>query len=96
MTKYAFLLFKQAEGKPIFNHLKNSKKGGIGMKALKFFSIILSVFLSIGFFIVSAGAQTKLTLWYPAGTITAGAAHFSDKTLFADFETKNNCKVEMV
>ncbi len=66
------------------------------MKSLKFFFIILCGFLSIGLFITSAGAQTKLTLWYPAGQITAGAAHFGDKTLFADFEARNNCKIEMV
>jgi ABC-type glycerol-3-phosphate transport system substrate-binding protein len=42
-----------------------------------------------------AGAKT-ITLWYPAGDITAGAAHFSDKTLFADFEAKTGIKVEAV
>jgi multiple sugar transport system substrate-binding protein len=42
-----------------------------------------------------AGVKT-VTLWYPAGDITAGAAHFSDKTLFADFEAKTGIKVEAV
>lgn len=66
------------------------------MKAIKSIFFTLFVFALIGFLSASAGAQTKLTLWYPAGQITAGAAHFSDKTLFAEFEAKNNCKVEMV
>lgn len=46
--------------------------------------------------IVMAGAAKTVTLWYPAGDITAGAAHFSDKTLFADFEKKTGVKVEAV
>lgn len=46
--------------------------------------------------IVFAGAQKTITLWYPAGDVTAGAAHFGDKTLFAEFEKKNNVKVEAV
>ncbi len=66
------------------------------MKPLKCIFFTLFVFVLIGFLATSTGAQTKLTLWYPAGQITAGAAHFSDKTLFAEFEAKNNCKVEMV
>lgn len=43
-----------------------------------------------------AQAKTTVTLWYPAGDITAGAAHFADKTLFAEFEAKHNVKVEAV
>ncbi len=40
-------------------------------------------------------AQAKtITLWYPAGDITAGAAHFADKGLFAEFESKTGTKVE--
>ena len=45
---------------------------------------------------VLAGAKKTVTLWYPAGEITAGAAHFSDKTLFADFEKQTGVKVEAV
>jgi len=59
-------------------------------------SVVLFSVLLILFFSASSHAQKKLTLWYPAGQITAGAAHFADKTLFTEFETKNNCKVEMV
>jgi len=66
------------------------------MKSSKFIYFLVFAFASIGFLFNSAEAQTKLTLWYPAGQITAGAAHFSDKTLFTDFEAKNNCKIEMI
>ena len=66
------------------------------MKSLKFIYFLVFVFGSFGFLFNCAEAQTKLTLWYPAGQITAGAAHFSDKTLFTDFEAKNNCKIEMI
>jgi ABC-type glycerol-3-phosphate transport system substrate-binding protein len=50
--------------------------------------------LGIGCFSSAAGAQVKLTLWYPAGQITSGVAPFADKTIFAEFEAKNKCKVE--
>jgi ABC-type glycerol-3-phosphate transport system substrate-binding protein len=46
--------------------------------------------------IALAGAAKTITLWYPAGDITAGAAHFADKALFTEFEKKNNVKVEAV
>lgn len=66
------------------------------MKLLKIF--LLALFLVIFTFSSISFSQQKVTLrlWYPAGEITAGAAHFGDKTLFAEFEAKNNCKVEMV
>ncbi len=44
----------------------------------------------------AAAPKATITLWYPAGQVTAGAAHFSDKEIFADFESKNNVKIEMV
>jgi multiple sugar transport system substrate-binding protein len=40
--------------------------------------------------------KATITVWYPAGQVTAGAAHFGDKTLFADFEAKSGVKVEAV
>ena len=44
-----------------------------------------------------AWSQSKaITLWYPAGDITAGAAHFSDKSFFAPYEAKTGVKVEAV
>ncbi|HEV8306035.1 MAG TPA: extracellular solute-binding protein [Methylomirabilota bacterium] len=46
--------------------------------------------------VVLAQAKTTVTLWYPAGDITAGAAHFGDKDLWAEFEKKANVKVEAV
>ncbi len=63
-----------------------------GLKAL---AISLALLLLSPAFAL-AGAAKTITLWYPAGDITAGAAHFADKTLFADFEAKNNVKVEAV
>jgi len=66
------------------------------MKVLKSIFFTLFVFVLIGSLSASAGAKAKLTLWYPAGQITAGAAHFADKTLFTEFEAQNNCEVEMV
>ena len=42
------------------------------------------------------GQAKTVTLWYPAGDITAGAAHFTDKTFFAPFESKTGVKVEAV
>jgi multiple sugar transport system substrate-binding protein len=62
-------------------------------------SRILAIALALLFLTpaaVLAGAKKTVTLWYPAGDITAGAAHFSDKTLFADFEKKTGVKVEAV
>ena len=42
------------------------------------------------------GQAKTVTLWYPAGDITAGAAHFSDKSFFAPYEAKAGVKVEAV
>ena len=46
--------------------------------------------------IVRAQAKATVSLWYPAGDITAGAFHFRDKDLFAEFESKHNARVELV
>ena len=63
-------------------------------------STVLSIALTVLFLtpaVVLAGAAKKtITLWYPAGDITAGAAHFGDKSLFAEFEAKTSIKVEAV
>ena len=45
---------------------------------------------------LAGAARTTLTLWHPAGQITAGAAQFADKGLFAAFERTHNVKIEMV
>jgi multiple sugar transport system substrate-binding protein len=66
------------------------------MKGLKSMVFTLSVFSLIGLLAPSTEAKTRLTLWYPAGQITAGAAHFSDKTLFSEFEAQNDCTIETV
>ncbi len=58
--------------------------------------IALAVLLLTPALALAGTAQTTITLWYPAGDITAGAAHFADKSLFADFEARNNVKVEAV
>jgi len=60
---------------------------------------VLAIALALLFLtpaVVLAGAAKKISLWYPAGDITAGAAHFGDKTLFTEFETKYNVKVDAV
>jgi ABC-type glycerol-3-phosphate transport system substrate-binding protein len=63
-------------------------------------SKVLAIVLTLLFLtpaVALAGAAKKtITLWYPAGDITAGAAHFADKALFADFEQKTGIKVEPV
>jgi ABC-type glycerol-3-phosphate transport system substrate-binding protein len=60
---------------------------------------VLAIALALLFLtpaVVLAGTAKTITLWYPAGDITAGAAHFGDKTLFTEYEKKNNVKVEAV
>ena len=51
-------------------------------------SRVLAIALTLLFLtpaIVLAGAAKTITLWYPAGDITAGAAHFGDKALFTEY-----------
>jgi multiple sugar transport system substrate-binding protein len=57
---------------------------------------LLPVLLLLAPVSLQAQAKTTITLWYPAGDITAGAAHFADRDLWADFEKKANVKVEAV
>lgn len=56
--------------------------------------------LLIVFIVGSGGAMAQpratITLWYPAGAITASAFLFADRTLFLPFEATNNVKVEAV
>lgn len=65
------------------------------MRRLTVLVTVLAV-LALAPALALAQAKTTVTLWYPAGDITAGAAHFADKTLFAEFEAKHNVKVEAV
>jgi ABC-type glycerol-3-phosphate transport system substrate-binding protein len=64
-----------------------------GSKAL---AISLAVLILTPAMALAGAAKKTVTLWYPAGDITAGAAHFGDKTLFAEFEQKTGIKVEPV
>lgn len=66
---------------------------GVGTLAILLASVGLA---QAAYHAAAAAPKATITLWYPAGEITAGAAHFSDKTLFAEFEAKNNVKVEAV
>jgi len=62
------------------------------MRVSKVLAIALTLLL-LSPALALAGAKT-ITLWYPAGDITAGAAHFGDKALFAELEQKTGIKVE--
>ena len=62
----------------------------------KVLAIVLALLFLIPTVALAGAAKKTITLWYPAGDITAGAAHFADKTLFADFEQKTGIKVEPV
>jgi ABC-type glycerol-3-phosphate transport system substrate-binding protein len=62
----------------------------------KVLAIVLVLLFLIPTVALAGAAKKTITLWYPAGDITAGAAHFADKTLFADFEQKTGIKVEPV
>jgi ABC-type glycerol-3-phosphate transport system substrate-binding protein len=62
----------------------------------KVLAIVLTLLFLIPTVALAGAAKKTITLWYPAGDITAGAAHFADKNLFADFEQKTGIKVEPV
>jgi len=61
-------------------------------------SILLIILITLAFLFgsIPSGAKVTIRLWYPAGEITSLALLFHEKDLFADFETENNCKVELV
>jgi multiple sugar transport system substrate-binding protein len=69
---------------------------------MKKLAILAGVLLFLpALWLSAAGAQEKgpvtLTLWYPAGEITATSMPFRDgSNPFAPFEAANNCKVEVV
>ena len=65
------------------------------MRVPKIFVIAL-ILLLLSPALVLAGAAKTITLWYPAGDVTAGAAHFGDKALLADLEQKTGFKVDAV
>ena len=66
------------------------------MRGGKVLATALALLLLFPAVVLAGAAIPTITLWYPAGDITAGAAHFADKTLFTEFEAKNNVKVEAV
>ena len=66
------------------------------MRGARALAIVLALLLLSPALALAGAAKKTITLWYPAGDITAGAAHFADKTLFADFEQKTGIKVEAV
>ncbi len=66
------------------------------MRGAKALAIVLALLLLSPALALAGAAPKTITLWYPAGDITAGAAHFADKTLFAEFEQKTGIKVEAV
>lgn len=59
---------------------------------MRYLKILVAVCFIMSMVVMPAIAKT-ITLWYPAGKITAGAAHFADETLFDGF---TDCKVELV
>lgn len=52
--------------------------------------------LAAGASTATAQPKTTITIWYPAGDITASAFHFRDPTLFLSFEAAHGVKVEPV
>jgi len=62
-------------------------------KALVMTLALLLLIPSIG---LPAGSKATITLWYPGGDIIAGVNDFSDPKLWAEFEAKNDVKVEAV
>ncbi|HEV8676035.1 MAG TPA: extracellular solute-binding protein [Methylomirabilota bacterium] len=57
---------------------------------------LLAVLLCLAPGLAGAQAKATVTIWYPGGDITAGAAHFGDKNLWTEFEKTHNVKVEAV
>lgn len=69
------------------------------MKKFTFF--LFALFLVSVLLVFAEGKQEKgpvtLTLWYPAGEITATSMPFRDgSNPWAEFEAQNNCKIEVV
>jgi len=61
------------------------------------YSRVLAVIVAFLFLcpvMVLAGANTTITVWYPAGDITVSARLFADRSVFAEFEAKHNVEVD--
>ncbi len=66
------------------------------MKRLGVLALAMTCLLLIPAMTMAGAAKTTITIWYPGGDITAGVGDFTDKTLWAEFEAKNNVNVEPV
>jgi multiple sugar transport system substrate-binding protein len=66
------------------------------MRRLRVLAVALTLLFLAPAVVLAGAAKKTITLWYPAGDITAGAAHFADKTLFDGFEKQTGIKVETV
>jgi ABC-type glycerol-3-phosphate transport system substrate-binding protein len=65
-----------------------------GSKTVAF--VLFCLFAIPSMALAGAAKTTIISLWYPEGDIAVGTAAFADKTLFAEFEAKNNVKIQMV
>jgi len=66
------------------------------MQRSRVLAMTLALFFLSPAIALAGGAKTTITLWYPAGDVTASSALFADKAVFAEYENKHNVKVEAV
>ncbi len=66
------------------------------MKNHKTMCLTLAIIFLFALVTIASAGPTTISLWYPEGDIAPGTASYKDKTLFAEFEAKNNCKVQLV
>jgi hypothetical protein len=59
------------------------------------FVTVLACLCPTHFAALAETAGRSITLWHPTGQITAGAAHFSAKELFAECESRTNVRMDM-
>jgi multiple sugar transport system substrate-binding protein len=64
------------------------------MQIRKLLTFALALLVLTPAIALAGAAKTTISLWYPAGDVTVSSALFADKNLFAEFEAKNNVKVE--
>ena len=65
------------------------------MRPIRIFAIAMALLL-LAPIVALAAAKTTISVWFPEGDIAPGTIAFADKNLFAEFEAKNNVKIEMV
>ena len=66
------------------------------MRLTRSLAIAMALLLFAPIAVLAAGAKTTISVWFPEGDIAPGTIAFADKNLFAEFEAKNNVKIEMV